>query len=123
MRVFRERNTRWIVDLYAWLIEIALWLFILLAAIGGYLGTVPVLIDFGWIIENEKAWSVAGAIVLAVVAFLLSAVFVGPVAILVDIRKSLRTLEKGNIGVSISNERRRPAPRNPFLDEVANVDE
>ena len=114
--------TRWIVDLYAWLIEIGLWLFILLAAIGGYLGAVPVLVDAGWVIENEKVWSAAGAIVLAIAAFLLSAVFVGPVAILVDIRKSLRTLEKGNAGVGISIERQRPTPRNPFLDEDANFD-
>jgi len=108
--------TRWIVDLYAWLIEIALWLFLVLAAVGGYLGIVPALSDAGWVIENKGAWSVAGAIVLVVAAFLLSAVLVGPVVILVDIRRSLRALERNAVGIGISEDRRRPAPRNPFSE-------
>lgn len=111
-----EMLTRWIVDLYAWLIEIALWIFVLIAAVGGFFGTVPMLSNAGWVIENDGAWSFAGAICLAAFAFLLAAVFVGPVVILVDIRKSLRALEKRGNAPGISGEVRRSASPNPFSE-------
>ena len=42
--------TRLIVDLYAWIIEISLWLMLLIAAVAGYYFTVPMLYSAGAII-------------------------------------------------------------------------
>ena len=86
--------TRWIVDLYAWIIEIALWCFLVASAAAGYFWTVPILSDAGWIIESERSWAIAGAILSVAAAFLLFAMILGPVVILVDVRKSVRSLEK-----------------------------
>lgn len=88
--------TRLIVDLYAWIIEIALWLAILIAGVAGYHYAVPILTAAGGIPENEFTWRVLGAILFALTAFLVLAIVTGPFLVLVDIRKSVRRLESKN---------------------------
>ena len=95
--------TRLIVDLYAWIIEISLWFMLLISGVAGYYYTVPILNGAGFILENETAWKICGALVFAVTTFL----------VLVDIRKSVRALETKKSG---SSGRVLPAvPREPSL--------
>jgi hypothetical protein len=117
--------TRLIVDLYAGIIEIALWFMLVISGIAGYQYTVPLLDAAGWLIENETAWKVSGAIFFVGATFLVSAVLTGPFLVLVDIRRSIRALETKNSGsgssVSVSSSRSSggrdlPAePREPSL--------
>ena len=103
------------VNLYAWIIEGSLWLTLLMAGVAGYYYTVPALQAAGAILEHEAAWKIAGALFVAVAAFLMSAVIVGPFLVLVDIRKSIRAFEIKNSG---SKNRGRIPPaeqREPFL--------
>lgn len=90
--------TRLIVDLYAWIIEISLWLVLLISGIAGYYYTVPMLHAAGAIFENEAEWRLYGALFFVVATFLISAVVAGPFLMLVDIRKSVRAIERGNSG-------------------------
>lgn len=85
--------TRLIVGLYAWLIEISLWLMLLTAGVFGYYYAVPFLVEAGAILENESVWNMFGAFFFVAAAFLLSAMAIGPLLLLVDIRKSVRALE------------------------------
>jgi len=104
--------TRFIVDVYAWIIEIFLWFVLLISAVVGYQRTVPVLSAAGWILENEAVWRIFGALLVAVAAFLVSAILFGPFLVLVDIRRSVRSLEAkyGGYGVGVLNtERREPS--------------
>ena len=102
--------TRLIVDLYAWIIEISLWFMLLISGVAGYYATVPILNHVGWILQNEIAWKIYGALFFAVATFLVSAVLIGPFLVLVDIRKSVRALEMKNSG-SGSTSRDLPAER------------
>ena len=104
-----------IVDLYGWIIEIYLWFILLVSAVAGFSGIVPVLKSSGWILENEIAWRISGAIFLPVVTFLASAVVLGPVLVLLDIRKSVRTLESANLGSSGSRGIQPVELREPHL--------
>ena len=90
--------TRLIVDFYAWIIEISLWLLLLISGIAGYYFTVPMLHAAGAVFENEAEWRLYGALFFVVATFLISALVVGPLLSLVDIRKSVRALEKTNSG-------------------------
>ena len=113
--------TRLIVDLYAGIIEISLWFLLLISGVAGYYYTVPILNDAGWILENEAAWKICGALLSAVAAFLVSAALTGPYLVLVDIRKSLRALETKNSGGSSS--RVLPAePREPTFHVQSRAD-
>jgi hypothetical protein len=85
--------TKLIVDLYGWIIEISLWFILLIAGVAGFLGVVPMLKNSGALLENETAWRILGAVVSPVVAFLVLVVLFGPILVLVDIRKSVRSLE------------------------------
>lgn len=85
--------TRLIVALYAWLLEIALWLMLPLAGVMGYHVTVPLMINAGAVLTNEFAWKLCGALFFPVVAFLVLAVVIGPLLILVDIRQAVRRIE------------------------------
>ena len=105
--------TRLIVDLYSWIIEISLWFVLAISGIVGYHYTAPVLHAAGWIPENEAAWKIFGGLVFAIATFLASAVLTGPFLVLVDIRKSVRALER-NSGRS-SSEILPAALREPFL--------
>lgn len=106
--------TRLIVDLYAWIIVIALWLMLVTSAVAGYHFAVPMLSEAGWIIENEALWKLCGAVFFAAATFLLSLVVVGPVVVLVDIRKSVRALEKQSMGSGMLEKERLVHPPNPF---------
>jgi len=92
--------TRLIVNLYAWIIEISLWLMLLISVVAGYHFAVPILNAAGLILENEMAWKAYGALFFLVATFLVLAVFIGPFLVLLDIRKSVRALERENIGSS-----------------------
>ena len=108
--------TRLIVDLYTWIIEIALWFMLLISGIAGYHYTVPLLSAAGWILENETAWSICGALFFVVTTFLVSAVLTGPFLVLVDIRRSIRTLETKNSGTSTKALPAEPRePREPHF--------
>lgn len=106
--------TRLIVDLYAWIIEIVLWLMLVASAVAGYHFGVPILREAGWMIENEGSWRLCAAICFAAASVLLSVVVVGPVVVLVDIRKSVRALEKQRIGGETVEKQRLAHPPNPF---------
>ena len=107
--------TRLIVDLYAWIIEIFLWFMLLISCVAGYNATVPILNRVGWILENETAWKISGALFFPVATFLVLVVLTGPFLVLVDIRKSVRAFEMKNSG-SGSSSRDLPAERRePFL--------
>jgi hypothetical protein len=86
------------VDLYAWIIEISLWFMLLISSVLGYYYTVPELRAAGAILENEVVWQISGALFFPVVTFLMLAVLVGPLLMLVDIRKSVRALEAKSNG-------------------------
>ncbi|HXF15817.1 MAG TPA: hypothetical protein VN496_02375 [Burkholderiales bacterium] len=104
--------TRLIVNLYAWIMEIYLWLVLLISGVAGYHYTIPLLKDVGAIPESEAVWKIYGALAFAVAALLLSAVATGPFLVLVEIRKSIRALEtkKSSDGSSelLPAERREP---------------
>ena len=88
--------TKLIVELYVWIIEIALWFILLVSGVAGFLLTVPALKSAGGILEIEIAWKIAGAVLLPVAVFLMLAVAIGPFLVLVDIRKTIRAFETTN---------------------------
>ena len=90
--------SRLIVNVYGWIIEIWLWFVLLLSAVVGFHISVPILKDAGAVLENEMAWKILGAAVLPLFAFLSLAVLFGPILVLVDIRKSIRTFEASYLG-------------------------
>lgn len=85
--------TKLIVDLYVWIVEVFLWVVILASAVFGFHYTVTILGAAGWILENEMAWRICGAIVFALTALLASALLWGPFLLLVDIRRSVKALD------------------------------
>ena len=106
--------TRVIVATYVWLLEIALWLSLAVAAVVGYRITVPVMNAAGAVVAPEFAWNLLGALVLAAVTFLALAVVVGPVLILIDVRQAVRRIEasvdrREDSGRSLSSERKEPS--------------
>jgi uncharacterized protein YacL len=106
--------TKLIVDLYVWLLEIALWVALILASVLGYHITVSIMNDAGVILTNEFAWKILGALVFPVIAFLLFAVFIGPVLVLLDVRNAARNIEARferveDFSRSVSVERREPS--------------
>ena len=92
--------TRLMVDLYAWIIEISLWFMVLIAGIVGYDRTVPVLQAAGAIIEHEAAWKISGAVFFVIVVLCAATVVVGPMLVLLDIRKAVKAFETRNGGGS-----------------------
>jgi len=107
--------TRLIVDVYVWIIEIFLWFMLLISGVAGYYYTVPILKAARWVLENETAWRIYGALFVALATFLVFAVLTGPILVLVDIRKSVRALETKNGGGSSISGLRLAEPREPFL--------
>ena len=85
--------TRLIVASYAWLLEIALWFALALSAVVGYQRIVPVMNQAGAIVTPEFVWSILGALVAAVIGFLVLSVIAGPLLILVDIRREVRDIK------------------------------
>ena len=102
--------TRLIVDLYTWIIEISLWFVLAISGVAGYYVAVPMLNAAGWILQNETAWRIYGALLFAVFAFLVSAILTGPFLVLVDIRRSVKALETKNSSSSevLPAERKEP---------------
>ncbi len=105
--------TRLIVNLYASIIEISLWFLLLISGVAGYYYAVPILKDAGWILENEAAWKIGGALFFAVATLLVLAVITGPFLVLVDIRKSLRAALETKKSDSSSSKVLRAEPREP----------
>ncbi|MES1264887.1 MAG: hypothetical protein ABUU24_04450 [Variovorax sp.] len=90
--------TRLIVDLYAWIIEIVLWILLVVAALAGFFGAVPMLTSIGLNADNALAWKVFSALALPLLVFLLLVVLLGPFLVLLDIRKSVRAFEASLFG-------------------------
>jgi hypothetical protein len=95
--------TRLIVNCYAWIIEISLWLTLLVSGVVGYHFTVPILNAAGLIPANEGAWKIYGALFCLLATFLVLAVFIGPLLVLLDIRTSVRALETASAPPSSSS--------------------
>ena len=90
--------TRLIVELYVWIIEIALWLALLISGVAGYHYIVPMLDTTGLVLDNRTTGRILGALVFPVVTFVVAAVVLGPLLLLVDIRKSVRAIEARSTG-------------------------
>ena len=105
--------TRLIVNLYAWIVEIYLWFVLLISSVYGYNNAAPILRTAGIILEDNIGGKLVGAVVFALAAFLVSAVVIGPIGVLLDIRKSVRALETRSSG----NDRSVPSAERtePFL--------
>jgi hypothetical protein len=101
--------TRFVVDVYAWLTEIYLWLVVLLSSIAGYHYAAPIfnplLNGAGLMLESHVGGKVIGGLIFAIAAFLVSAVVLGPILVLFDIRKSIRTLEARESGFAAWDQR------------------
>ena len=68
------------------IIEVALWLFLIAGAVfGGFIG---------YLISPYGSVAILGAIIGFGIAFLVSAVFAGPVVVLLDIRERIQNIEK-----------------------------
>lgn len=100
--------SRLVVDIYTWVIEMALWCILVVAGVAGYKLTVPILTNGGLILENEWAWNIFGMLFFAVASFLMSAVIAGPILTLIDIRKSVNALVAANTGTISSGSARLP---------------
>lgn len=103
--------TRLIVNLYVWIIEIFLWFAVVVFGIAGYLYTVPLLKSAGGVLQNDVAGRIAGALVFSLLSFIALAVIVGPILVLIDIRKSLRVIEAkhaGSLSEALPLEQREP---------------
>lgn len=109
--------TRVIVDLYAWIIEAALWALILISALVGFVFIAPAMGEAGWVLEHELAWRIFGAVLSAAFAFLMAVVFVGPLVLLVDIRRSVRDIESRLVDADPQQESPKHRP-NPFAFEA-----
>jgi hypothetical protein len=104
--------TRLIVNVYAWIIEIYLWLVLLISSVAGYHYADPILKGAGLILEPQAGGKIVGALLFALAAFLVSAVVMGPILVLFDIRRSIRSLEAkdGTFGAWVQKtERREPS--------------
>ena len=104
--------SRLIVDVYAWIIEFCLWLVLPLAGVAGYHFAAPVLESIGLIVEPHAGGKIVGAFIFSLAAFLASAVVMGPILVLFDIRKSIRSHEvrEGSFAAwAQSNERKEPS--------------
>jgi hypothetical protein len=85
--------TRIIVEAYAWIAEIYLWVMLVFGAVVGYQFALPLLSVFRYEPINEGAWRIFGAVTFMAGTFLLLAVVTGPFLILVEILKSVRSIE------------------------------
>jgi hypothetical protein len=101
--------TRLIVVSYAWMVEAALWVAVVVAAVVGYQITLPVMSSFGVTPTSELTWQILGALLLPLFTLLVLAIVAGPLLLLVDIRQSLRSLE--------ARMTRGKVPRGPALSE------
>ena len=84
--------TRLIAASYAWLLEVALWASLGLAGLLGYNATIPLFEALGGLPYPEFAWKMLGACASIVIAFLVLAIFAGPLLILLDIRNSVKSI-------------------------------
>jgi len=105
--------TRLIVASYVWLLEIALWLALIVAAVVGFNVTVPMLNNAGAVLTNEFAWKLCGALLSSVIAFLVLTIVTGPFLVLLDVRQAIRNIDaklerSGDASKSLPRERREP---------------
>jgi hypothetical protein len=89
--------TRLIPAIYVGLIEITLWLVLLIAGLVGYFAAVPAAKSAGWLLANEIGLRLGGAILCVAVTFLVACVVVGPLLVLVDIRRSVKAIEASSM--------------------------
>jgi hypothetical protein len=84
---------RLIAAYYPKLIELALWIALGCAVLVGYHFTLPILAVAGATPSPELAWKILGALLFAAIAFLSLAVVTGPIATLLDIKRSVKSIE------------------------------
>ena len=106
--------TRLIVASYVWLLEVALWATIALAAVAGYNLIVFIMSVAGAALTPEFVWKILGALVFAAITFLSLAVVTGPILILIDIRQATRSIQarleqEEDLHRSSPSERREPS--------------
>jgi hypothetical protein len=97
--------TRLIVVSYAWMVEAALWVAVVVAAVVGYQITVPIMSSFGVTPMSELTWQILGALLLPLFTLLVLAIVAGPLLLLVDIRQSLSSLEARMTRGDVQQER------------------
>jgi hypothetical protein len=97
--------TRLIPAIYVGLIEITLWLVLLLAGLVGYVAAVPAAKSPGWVLANEVGLRFGGAMLCVAVTFLVACVFVGPLLVLVDIRRSVKAIEASSMDSGVEDLR------------------
>ena len=85
--------SRLILDSYAWLLEVTLWVALLIAAVAGYHSALPVASSIGATIDSPGAWQLLGAVTSVVLTFLALAAAVGPILTLLDMRQTLKRIE------------------------------
>jgi hypothetical protein len=78
---------------YPKLIELTLWIALGCAALVGYHFTLPILAAAGATPSPELTWKLLGALLFSAIAFLTLAVVTGPIATLLDIKRSLKSIE------------------------------
>jgi hypothetical protein len=105
--------TRLIVVSYAWMLETALWITLVLSSVVGYHITVPLMNDMGAVLTHEFTWKILGAILFPIIAFLGVTMIAGPLLVLLDVRQAVRNIEaRSSRGeaprTSLPTERREP---------------
>ena len=85
--------TRLIVVSYAWLLETALWITLVLSSVVGYHITVPLMNDMGAMPTHEFTWQILGAFFFPFITFLGVAVIAGPLLVRLDVRQAVRNIE------------------------------
>ncbi len=106
--------TRLIVDVYAWIIEIYLWLVVLIAGVAGYHYGSNLFGTFGLYLEPHLIGKLTGALICALAGLLVSSVVMGPILVVFDIRKSIKSFEmkEGSFSEFVHRtERREPSLR------------
>jgi hypothetical protein len=89
--------TRLIPAIYVGLIEITLWLVLLIAGLVGYFAAAPAAKSAGLHLANEVGLGIAGAMLSVAATFLVACVVVGPLLVLVDIRRSVKAIEASSM--------------------------
>lgn len=97
--------TRLIPAIYVGLIEIALWLVLLVAGLVGYVTAVPAAKSAGLLLANEVGLRIGGAMLCVAVTFLVACVVVGPLLVLLDIRRSVKAIEAGSMNSGVEDLR------------------
>lgn len=106
--------TRLILAFYPWLLEVALWLALLVAGFVGYNFVAPAMHVAGVALTPEDPGKIVGALILLGITFVGLAAVVGPILMLMDVRRAVRSIEarlerEVDVRGSLPVERREPS--------------